>query len=94
MEMSVHVSSNQPLFGSAMRILQFRREALGRRTLWPLREAAEALEMSTKSIKRYIQFLGLTDTDGEGRPLIEIVHVNGRPHIQSRAKRRQADTRG
>lgn len=92
MEVTVHETS-QPVFGSAMRILQFRREALARRTLWPLREAAEALEMSTKSIKRYVQFLGLIDTDGDGRPLLEIVHVNGRPHIQSRARRRRQDSR-
>lgn len=92
MEMTVS-ETNQPIFGVAMRILQFRREALGRRTPWPLRDAAAALELSTKSIKRYVTFLALTDTDSDGNPLIQIVRKGGRPYIESRAKRRAGDPR-
>lgn len=92
MEMTAS-ETNQPVFGVAMRILQFRREALGRRTPWPLRDAAAELEMSMKSIKRYVTFLALIDTDGEGNPLIQIVRKSGRPYIESRARRRAGDPR-
>lgn len=93
MEMTSSESA-RPLFGNAFRILHFRRQALDRRTPWALRDAARELEMSTKTIKRYVQFLGLLDTDGFGRPLLEFVRQGGRVYIQARDRRRRREDAG
>ena len=70
-------TANQPAFGTALRILIFRREALARTRPWPLREAAEYLEVHPKTVKRYVHLLALIDHDEAGRPFLALEKRNG-----------------
>ncbi len=76
------MSNRKPTFGSALRMIDLILELDRRRHGWPVRDAAELLEVDPKTVKRYIEALADRLSTPDGRPAVEITYIDRRPHIR------------
>lgn len=75
-----------PTFAATARIWWFLRELYTRHDGWPVREAASELEVHPKTIQRYVRFLGMVHTDGDGEPIVAVEHRDRVPHVVLRKR--------
>ena len=75
------MSNRKPTFSAALRMIDLILELDQRRYDWPVRDAAEALEVDPKTIKRYVDALGKRLLTTDGQPAVVIRSIDRRPHI-------------
>ena len=75
------MTSREPNFATALRMLDLLLALDQRHYGWPVAEAAEALEVDPRTIKRYVRALGTRLVMEDGRPAVRIVHHDRQPCI-------------
>lgn len=73
--------SVDPTFAATARIWLFLRELYVRRAAWAVRDAAAELEVHPKTILRYVRFLAIVHTDGDGEPIVTLERRGRSPFV-------------
>lgn len=75
-----------PTFASTARIWLFLRGLYLRRAPWRVQDAAAELEVHPKTILRYVRFLAVVHTDGEGEPVVVLERRGKTPYVLTRVR--------
>jgi predicted DNA-binding transcriptional regulator YafY len=73
--------ASTPSFGLLVRFWFFVQKVYVRRTPWRVSDAADELEISERTIRRYVDIALTLLTDGDGEALIAIQLIEGHSYV-------------
>lgn len=85
-----------PTFAATARIWLLLRGMYVRQSAWKVQDAAAELEVHPKTVLRYVRFLSLVHTDGEGEPVVCLERRGKTPYVVMRIRQLpfEAEVRG